>query len=57
MTPRTARFEGLIAEASRADIWLGCLSERSCPVLESDAASLDILRELKLGLRFNFTCL
>lgn len=55
--PHKTYFEGLIAEASRADVWLGCLSESSYPVLQADAASLDIVRELKLGLRFNFTCI
>jgi hypothetical protein len=54
--PHRAYFESLLAEASRADLWLGCLSESAFPVLGLDPGSLEIVRELKLGLAFNFTC-
>ncbi len=54
--PHKAYFEKLIAGASPADICIGCLSESIFPFLEVDAASLTIMRELKLGLTFNFTC-
>ena len=54
--PNREYFETVIAEASSADICLGCLSESIYPFLEVDASSLTILRELKLGLTFNFTC-
>lgn len=54
--PHRAYFESLLAEASRADLWLGCLSESAYPVLSLDPGSLEIVRELKLGLAFNFTC-
>lgn len=54
--PHKGYFEKLIAGASSADICLGCLSESIYPFLEVDAASLTMMRELKLGLTFNFTC-
>ena len=54
--PHREYFETVIAAASSADVCLGCLSESIYPFLEVDASSLTILREMKLGLTFNFTC-
>jgi hypothetical protein len=56
VSPHRAYFESLLADSSRADLWLGCLSESIYPVLSLDPGSLEIVRELKLGLVFNFTC-
>ena len=56
VSPHRAYFESLLAASSRADLWLGCLSESIYPVLSLDPGSLEIVRELKLGLVFNFTC-
>lgn len=54
--PHYAYFEKLIAQASSADVCLGCLSDSPYPFLTLQPASLDLLRELKLGFTFNFTC-
>lgn len=54
--PHYAYFEKLIAQASSADVCLGCLSDSPYPFWEVQPASLDLLRELKLGFTFNFTC-
>lgn len=54
--PHRDYFRELIAECSKADIILGCLSESPYPFLTVDAESLRLLREMKLGISFNFTC-
>jgi Domain of unknown function (DUF4279) len=55
IAPHKAYFERLIVEATWADVSLGCLSESVYPFWIVPASSLDITRELKLGLSFNFT--
>ena len=55
--PHKAYFGGLIARAAWADVCLGCLSESVYPLFTVSAASLNITRELNLGLSFNFTCI
>jgi hypothetical protein len=54
--PHKPYFARIIIEATWADICLGCLSESAYPFFTVGAASLDITRELNLGLSFNFTC-
>ncbi len=53
--PHKAYFERLIAQATSADLCLGCLSESVYPFWAVPADALTITRELKLGLSFNFT--
>jgi hypothetical protein len=53
--PHADKFRELIREAAWADITLGCLSESAYPVLSVEPESLRIVRELKIGLSFNFT--
>lgn len=55
--PHSHYFRELVEQCSKADIILGCLSESPSPFLTVDAESLRMLRELKLGISFNFTCL
>jgi hypothetical protein len=55
--PHRLYFAQAIAQATWADVCLGCLSGSVYPVFTVSAASLDITRELKLGLSFNFTCI
>lgn len=54
--PHKPYFARLIKQAAWADVCLGCLSESVYPLYTLGAASLDITRELNLGLSFNFTC-
>jgi hypothetical protein len=42
--------------ATFAEVCLGCLSESVYPYFTVDPASLDITKELNVGLAFNFTC-
>jgi hypothetical protein len=53
--PHRDYFRELIEQCSTADIIFGCLSESPYPFLTVDADSLRLLREMKLGISFNFT--
>ena len=55
ITPHHDYFAKLIARSQSANICLGCLSESIYPFFSVDAESLHILRQLDLGLSFNFT--
>jgi hypothetical protein len=55
--PHTEFFQVLIEKAVWADICIGCLSECSYPMLSTSSESLQIVRELKVGISFNFTTL
>ena len=55
LLPHKEYFGNLIALATWADICLGCLSESAYPVLSAQRSSLAVIRELPLGLSFNFT--
>lgn len=57
VSPHKAYFSALVAKATWADVCLGCLSESAYPLLVADSKSLTLLRELNIGLSFNFTCL
>jgi hypothetical protein len=49
-------FQQLISQSSSADVVLGCFSESPYPYLTVQPDSLRLLRELDLGISFNFTC-
>ena len=51
------QFRILIERAKWSDVCLGCLSESAYPVLAIEPKSLEIVRELRIGLSFNFTVL
>ena len=53
--PHAEYFRILVQEAAWADVCLGCLSESPCPLISVAPESLTLLRELELGLSFNFT--
>ena len=55
IAPHRDYFEGLISQASWADLTLGCLSESIYPFFTVNADALEITRALSLGLSFNFT--
>ena len=55
IAPHRRYFEGLIAQATWADLCLGCLSESVYPFFGIKAETLEITRALPLGLSFNFT--
>lgn len=55
VAPHKAYFEQLVAKAAWADVCLGCLSDSVYPFWTVPANSLDITRDLNLGLSFNFT--
>lgn len=55
--PHKPYFARLIAQATWANVCLGCLSESVYPFFTVGPESLDITRELNLGLSFNFTCI
>ncbi len=55
--PHREHFRKLVKQAASADICLGCLSEHPYPLLSISPESLDIVRELELGITFNFTVL
>ena len=56
VAPHSEYFRDLISRASRAEIILGCFSESPYPFLSVTAESLRLVRELNLGISFNFTC-
>jgi|SRR5450830_197191 len=56
IAPHIDYFRELISEASRADVVLGCFSESPYPFLTVETASLRLLREMDVGISFNFTC-
>ena len=56
IAPHKEFFGTLLKKAKWANVCLGCLSESAYPVLQVEAASLVLLRELDLQLSFNFTC-
>lgn len=56
IAPHSEYFRELISEASRADVVLGCFSESPYPFLTVETASLRLLREMDVGISFNFTC-
>jgi len=56
LLPHKVYFATLIEKAAWADLWLGCLSESAYPVLSAKPESLQLRRELNIGLVFNFTC-
>lgn len=56
IAPHKDYFRELISQSSCADIVLGCFSESPYPYLTVDTDSLRLLRELNLGVSFNFTC-
>lgn len=56
ISPHKVYFSTLIAQASSADIVLGCLSESPSPVLTVEGQSLELLKALDLSIAFNFTC-
>lgn len=49
------QFRMYIQKAAWADICLGCFSESVYPVLTVSPEALRILRELEVGVAFNFT--
>ena len=49
-------FQELVSQSSSADVVLGCFSESPYPYLTVQTDSLRLLRELDLGISFNFTC-
>lgn len=53
--PHAEAFRCFIEHAKWADVNIGCLSESAFPILSASATSLRLLRELDLGLSFNFT--
>ena len=55
VAPHKAYFKALIEKASWASVCLGCLSTTPFPFWTVSASSLEITRELNLGLSFNFT--
>jgi hypothetical protein len=55
IAPHKDQFRKLVQEAVWADVCLGCISESAYPVLSVEPSSLDIVRELRIGLAFNFT--
>lgn len=57
IAPHQAYFEELTAAAASADLCLGCLSESAFPFLELGEPALGIMKKLRLGFTFNFTCL
>ena len=57
VAPHQAYFEELIEASTSADLCLGCLSESAFPFLELGEPALEIMKKLRLGFTFNFTCL
>ncbi len=57
VSPHKKYFDEVIGASEAADICLGCLSESSFPFLELSEPALEMMREMKLGFTFNFTCL
>jgi hypothetical protein len=55
IVPHKAYFAKLLAEATWAEVSLGCLSESIYPFWTVPPSALNITRELNLGLSFNFT--
>jgi hypothetical protein len=55
VAPHKEYLAKVIAEATSADVCLGCLSESIYPYWTVPASSLTITRELNVGLSFNFT--
>jgi hypothetical protein len=53
--PLVEAFRTFIKHAAWADVSIGCLSESSFPVLSASPEALRLLKELNLGLSFNFT--
>ena len=53
--PHRNYFEALMAQATWADLCLGCLSESIYPFFSVNADALEITRALPLDLSFNFT--
>lgn len=56
VAPHQAYFAELVAKAAWADLCLGCLSESAYPFLSASPTSLALVKDLNLGLSFNFTC-
>ncbi|WP_432728938.1 DUF4279 domain-containing protein [Variovorax sp. W6] len=56
IAPHKAYFAGLCARGEWADLCLGCLSESPYPVLRASPGALAMMKDLGLGLSFNFTC-
>ncbi|MDP4073714.1 DUF4279 domain-containing protein [Acidovorax sp. A1169] len=56
IAPHQDYFRQLIALSSSAELVLGCFSESPYPYLTVESDSLHLLRELNLGVSFNFTC-
>ncbi len=55
VAPHREYFASLVRRAEWADVCLGCISESAYPVLSLEPESTELLRELHLGLSFNFT--
>ncbi|HEX7865897.1 MAG TPA: DUF4279 domain-containing protein [Variovorax sp.] len=56
VAPHKAYFIELRARAEWADLCLGCLSESPYPFLSASPGALALMKDLDLGLSFNFTC-
>lgn len=56
VAPHRDYFQQLISQSSSADVVLGCFSESPYPYLTVQPDSLRLLRDLDLGISFNFTC-
>ncbi|WP_338845695.1 DUF4279 domain-containing protein [Massilia sp. W12] len=56
VAPHIDYFSELIPQAAWADICIGCLSESPFPLISIDPSSLELMRRLKIGVSFNFTC-
>lgn len=56
IAPHRTYFAELCARAEWADLCLGCLSDSPYPVLSASPGALALMKDLDLGLSFNFTC-
>lgn len=56
IAPHRDYFQQLISQSSSAGVVLGCFSESPYPYLTVQPDSLRLVRQLDLGISFNFTC-
>ncbi|QIL79401.1 DUF4279 domain-containing protein [Diaphorobacter sp. HDW4A] len=56
IAPHKEYFRELISQTTSAHVVLGCFSESPYPFLSVKSESLRLLRELEIGVAFNFTC-
>jgi hypothetical protein len=53
--PHKDLFHMMLSGEAAGDLSLGCMSDCEAPLLRVEAAALEILRELPLGICFNYT--